>query len=265
MKKFTIMCLTICILLMSGCVNSNSAQHIIEQPDDTNQLKPSLQADIENQKNSDNNKSKDSQHTIEQSDTSQIKPSLQADIENGKISDDNKSETKKAQEVTDSFFFGKDISEVKYSLKDRTNRDITLHINEIDFKLDKMYELKLDEIDDIPDDRLTLGYFYVQEDKIYKIDTYYFDKQKTIAELLLDSAVVCQENELEDDLDEDEKGWHQYIKIDGSIREYHAWNNLVETGYYEAFTWEKGKGLVYYRSGFGAERDGIELTLINNK
>ena len=40
---------------------------------------------------------------------------------------------------------------------------------------------------------------------------------------------------------------------------YRSYNDLTETGYYERFVWEKGKGLIEYKSGFGAERDRIYL------
>lgn len=48
---------------------------------------------------------------------------------------------------------------------------------------------------------------------------------------------------------------------DGSRREYRGYNTLTETGYYESFIWEAGKGLVEYRSGYGAGADAVELLL----
>jgi aminopeptidase C len=46
-------------------------------------------------------------------------------------------------------------------------------------------------------------------------------------------------------------------------REYHSYNNLTGTGFYEQFIWEDAKGLVTYKSGFGAEKNDIELQLIS--
>lgn len=65
-------------------------------------------------------------------------------------------------------------------------------------------------------------------------------------------------------LGEDESGFHSYLEVKGDKREYHSYNNQVSTGYYESFIWEKGKGLINYRSGYGAESNSIELQLINN-
>lgn len=75
--------------------------------------------------------------------------------------------------------------------------------------------------------------------------------------------VICQEEELKDSLDEDQKGEHEYISINENQRQrqYHSYNNLVESGFYEAFVWEQNRGLVSYWSGFGAAKDGIELYL----
>lgn len=62
----------------------------------------------------------------------------------------------------------------------------------------------------------------------------------------------------EDSLKE-EKGWHEEIMVEGTVCTYRSYNDLTETGYYERFVWEKGKGLIEYKSGFGAERDRIYL------
>ena len=58
--------------------------------------------------------------------------------------------------------------------------------------------------------RNRLRYFYVEQDKIYKIES----SEENIAsitekkELPNDKQLVCQANDLKDSLDEDEKGWH---------------------------------------------------------
>lgn len=141
-----------------------------------------------------------------------------------------------------------------------------------------LYQLKVDQMSDyeIPEERLSLGYFYVQEDKIIRIweDEDYEAEGNvwTISqEALKDledndripqySTVVCQEDEIKDVLDEDELGWHQYLRDDGERRYYGGWyQHPQHSGYWETFIWEKGTGLVYYQSGY---RDGvnyIELT-----
>ncbi len=131
-----------------------------------------------------------------------------------------------------------------------------------------MYELKIDYDEDFNGrhydgwDRLHLGYFYVQKDKIYLIqDQNEFENIKIEADIINNGVVVCQEEEKKDILKEDESGWHEYIVVNDNRREYHSYNSLTETGFYKTIIWEEGKGLVEYKCGFGAEKDDIELSL----
>ena len=109
-------------------------------------------------------------------------------------------------------------------------------------------------------DRFFLGYFYVSEDKIYRIDENKMEEVniKNEEDFIARDTVVCQEMGKEDSLKE-EKGWHEEIMVEGTVCTYRSYNDLTETGYYERFVWEKGKGLIEYKSGFGAERDRIYL------
>lgn len=184
----------------------------------------------------------------------------------------NQKDTNDAKEeiVDNEFFFNRNISQINYKgeflFDDIIEQDVKLNINEkANLKNGKLYELKLELTEGVPDDRLSLGYFYVQKDKIYKI---YMTEENLIElkaseELPDGSVIVCQDNEIKDTLGEDEQGFHYFLEVDGDKREYHSYNNQVDTGYYESFTWEKGKGLINYQSGFGAERDSIDIQLIN--
>ena len=109
-------------------------------------------------------------------------------------------------------------------------------------------------------DRFFLGYFYVSEDKIYRIDENKMEEVniKNEEDFIARGTVVCQEMGKEDSLKE-EKGWHEEIMVEGTVCTYRSYNDPTETGYYERFVWEKGKGLIEYKSGFGAERDRIYL------
>ena len=80
-------------------------------------------------------------------------------------------------------------------------------------------------------------------------------------DILSRGKIVCQDEELKDSLDENQKGEHEYMLLDKNQRQYHSYNNLVESGFYETFVWEQNMGLVSYRSGFGAEKDAIEIYL----
>lgn len=170
-------------------------------------------------------------------------------------------------------FFFQDLQPVHYKanfsfITDTPLPDkVELFINEVlRFKNGILYELKIAYDEDFSGriyydwDRFHLGYFYIQKDKILLLrEPDILNKIKTEEDIILYSTVVCQNEELKDALKEEEKGFHQYILINGNKKEYHSYNNLVETGFYETFIWEKGVGLVSYRSGFGAEKDGIEL------
>ncbi len=106
-------------------------------------------------------------------------------------------------------------------------------------------------------DRRDLGLFLVMGDRIYKVDATK-EAPYTVEDIISTGTLVCSKENKEDTLGEEEKGGHEYIVADGNRVEYHGYNTLVETGYYECFIWEKGKGLVEYRSGYGA---GAEVEL----
>lgn len=234
MRKVLIILLTIGVIFTSGCTKSNEFPNSVKQSSDISNSKPSSQADSVSTKT--------------------------------ETKDDLNIET-----VDNPYFFKSNISQLNYNGKflfdDIMDQDINLNINELaNFKNGKLYELKIDAIEGVPDNRLNLGYFYVQKDKIYKIESTEenIDKLKTSEELLNDSVIVSQDKEIKDVLGKDEQGFHHYLEINEDKQEYHSYNNQVDTGYYESFIWEKDKGLVNYRSGYGAERDSIELQLIND-
>lgn len=78
------------------------------------------------------------------------------------------------------------------------------------------------------------------------------------------SNIVCQEEEIKDKLKQEQKGYHQYLLVKEDLREYHSYNNMVESGYFETFIWERNVGLKYYKSGYGAELSLVELELLND-
>lgn len=127
-----------------------------------------------------------------------------------------------------------------------------LHVNEE--SLDNTFERWGNE-------PLSMGYIYICKEKIYFLN--YITEEEVLLltedEITGKAYVVCQEESKEDALQE--KGWHEYIVVDGDKCEYHGWNDLVETGWYQSFTWEKENGLVGFKCGFGAGRGHMELTL----
>lgn len=149
-----------------------------------------------------------------------------------------------------------EVNEAKISVKEIANFDTGI-LYKLEIICDK-------QVQDIYGDMLRLGYFFVQRDYIYKIDgNISVSTQTSVDELIQNATLVCQGMALNDRLDENEKGWHEYIVVNGDLIEYHGYSNEGSTNFYENFTWEPEKGLVYYKCGFGAESYGIELTLID--
>lgn len=167
-------------------------------------------------------------------------------------------------------FFPQDITSCTYDgivfwEQSAQPEEIVLSITKVQsMEAGDLYELKIDCSGNAEDrfgvDRSSLGLFFIQEDSIYLIDNEAVKGQSLTAEEMINTGrLVCNEAGMDDILQENERGWHEYILIDGNKREYHSYNNMTETGYYECFTWEPGKGLVGYRSGYGAEADAIDI------
>ena len=186
----------------------------------------------------------------------------------------NLSTTTEKETIVNRFFFQNNESRVRYKL--RLTPAIPSIPNEVDLLITKvsnfengtLYELRIDCSEDFPcrnypeRDRFHLGYFYVQKDRILMIrkPNINLGNLKTGADILNNKyTIVCHDEGMEDKLEKNEKGWHERILINGNKREYYLSNTQVETGYYERFIWEEGKGLVEYKSGLGAESCDIWL------
>ena len=120
-------------------------------------------------------------------------------------------------------------------------------------------------------------YFYVTNEKIYRIWSYIYQDEEVIEfynddelivkylntdeELVANGEIVCQ---LEEISEKTEDGISYSISIIGNQVMYSRRDEQAngETGFYEWFTWEKGKGLVDYGSGFGLEGDILYLSEI---
>lgn len=182
--------------------------------------------------------------------------------------------TNTSEQGSNAFFFKSNITQSNYkgifsfdSLDEDIEKDVKLNIRKVDnLKYGILYELKIEPIIDVPNDRLNLGYFYVLKDKIYKIEPTKENLKnlKTSRDIPKNSIIVSQDKEIKDTFSENQSGWHQYIKLNGNKCEYHSYNNQISTGYYESFVWEKDKGLISYESGYGAESNSIKLQRNNN-
>lgn len=172
------------------------------------------------------------------------------------------------------FFFTPNTEEISYDgtfmFYDIEHKQVNLGIKEVgSYEDGKVYELKLNQVDveGVPNDRLNLGLFYVQADKICKIEATEANLEllQTEKELPKERVVVCQRQPVTDWLGEYEENGHHELETTENQCTYTFYNDQVGTGYYETIVWEKDKGLIAYRSGFGAERDAIELTLSNEE
>lgn len=173
------------------------------------------------------------------------------------------------------YFFPQEVVSQEYTAifsgfsRQPEQKEVTLSITEVQhFKEGTLYELKVDcdeELDRYEEYRgewWYIGFFFVQGEEIYFIRGKEVQNEFQSAEEIQNAGtLVCNEAGKEDILGDDKEGWHEYIVVAGDRREYHAYSNLVETGYYECFVWEAGRGLVGYWSGYGARSNDIELYL----
>jgi len=151
---------------------------------------------------------------------------------------------------------------------------ITLRIQTVGvFEECILYELRIDYLQNISDQynqidpaRVNLGFFYVTDDIIYRMEAsavtvsyLSYGNREEINNFISGSQIVCQEAAMPDALGKDNKGWHESIEADGNKRHFQSYNDLVESGWYEEFIWEKDIGLIYYKSGFGTGRWSIEF------
>jgi hypothetical protein len=144
-------------------------------------------------------------------------------------------------------------------------KDVYIKVQEIGcLEEGKVYKLEIEKIQGVSEKRLILGMFYVQNDKIYKIDYTQENEDIVLKEnkFPITGVSVCQNEEIQDNLKQEQKGFHQYLQVQEDERKYCSYNNQIESGYFETYIWKKNVGLKYYKSGYGAERDLVELKLI---
>lgn len=132
--------------------------------------------------------------------------------------------------------------------------------------------------DYLSEDRLII-YFYVTSDKIYRLwsytvrdgkliefynnDALLMETLNTDEKLVINGEVVCCMEDITDELEVSEAGKHITIIQRGEqiIYDRVDINENGSRGFYERFVWEKGKGLVEYKSGYRMES---EILYIDN-
>lgn len=119
------------------------------------------------------------------------------------------------------------------------------------------YDIVYDE--DIEDsfgdmDRLHIGSFLVKEDEIYLITDTEDDHEE---QDFYDYGVLVY---AEEDYSDEISGYEIKLHNDGYLCRCSYYDTTVETGYYAEFVFNSDKELTYFRSGYGAEADPIEIT-----
>jgi hypothetical protein len=147
-----------------------------------------------------------------------------------------------------------------------------------------LYHLKIQQASDfkIPTKRLSLGYFYVQKNKIIRIwenndyqaqGNVWTLSKKTLNRIIKTSkipkysATIWQKKTYKDTLKQDKIAWHQYLKkIQDSPKKRLRYGGYYQypqhSGYWETFIWEEGTGLIFYQSGY---RDGVDYIMLKRK
>ena len=147
-----------------------------------------------------------------------------------------------------------------------------------------LYHLKIGQASEfkIPTKRLSLGYFYVQKNRIMRIwENNDYEAQgnvwtlskKTLnriiktSEIPKYSTIVWQKKTYKDTLKHDKIDWHQYLKkIQDSPKKRLRYGGYYQypqhSGYWETFIWEEGTGLIYYQSGY---RDGVDYIMLKRE
>ncbi len=165
------------------------------------------------------------------------------------------------------FFDDKEITipyELEISDFDANISELNL-VNEVIFHGDTEFVThvySLEKIPNVPDGRQVDWYFVEKEGLVYKMDYDVFSEYMRTGENQERMVLVASVSPVSDILSESEKGFHNYVEMDdkGYIIG-HSWNNSVESGFYETFVWKKDNGLIEYKSGYGADKETIKLTI----
>jgi len=185
-----------------------------------------------------------------------------AQMQNNYANVDDSEEDKLPTVVNDYFFVGTekvytyDVTEFLYEDIEEVSLDVSI---EESFEYGDVYSIVIDYEECVGRyfygvDRFELGLFLVTEDSIYWLREV-VDEDIT-EELFIEKGILVCASE---DSDENYDGEQRTLINDGNVCTYTSYNTLTESGMYYEFQWTKGEGLTYYRSGYGAEGDPIEI------
>lgn len=174
-------------------------------------------------------------------------------------------EDKSAEIIINDYFFAESEEKYTYDVAEFLYEDIeevSVKVSmEASFDEGNVYSIVID-YEDCPGryfygvDRFELGLFYVSKDKVYLLKDN-IDEDITKERFIQDGIVVCSN----EDYDENYDGEQRTIVNEGDVCIYTSYNTLTESGMYYEYQWTKGEGLTYFKSGYGAEGDPIEIII----
>lgn len=172
-------------------------------------------------------------------------------------------EDKSAEIIINDYFFAEAEEKYTYDVVEFLYEDIeevSVKVSmEASFDEGNVYSIVID-YEDCPGryfygvDRFELGLFYVSKDKVYLLKDN-IDEDITKERFIQDGIVVCSS----EDYDENYDGEQRTIVNEDDVCIYTSYNTLTESGMYYEYQWTKGEGLTYFKSGYGAEGDPIEI------
>ncbi|SFO42234.1 hypothetical protein SAMN05216351_10981 [Pseudobutyrivibrio sp. JW11] len=164
------------------------------------------------------------------------------------------------------YFYADEDNEYTYKVIEFLDEDVSevsVEVKKLDeYDNGNVYAVNI-EYDDCPgryywgtSDRFNIGTFYVTEESIYVL----FDRTDTPTEedFIESGYIICSQ-----DMEQNVDGQLTRITNDGDTCTCLLSNTLTESGFYSEYEWTKGKGLTYFRSGYGAEGEPIEIKMQN--
>ena len=228
-------------LLLSGCSNIGDSIRLEDEAKTADSVADDISAD------------ESSQDDAAKGDSSQDDTKDDTKDDNSgadKISEDDSTKDQKEVDYNVFELFFEEIEEVPVSVVKEAHLD-----NGDVYTYNISYDYDGPERDYDGHDRFFLGAFYITDEEcyvtfkksaVYEEDDFYNDG------ILLYS---------EDDYSNSDSKYDISLHNDGYICTCSIYDNTAESGFYFEFAFNKDKELVYYRSGYGAEGDPIEIAL----
>ena len=249
MKKKSIAILLAATCIMCGCSNLDMSL------DKDASEKETISDDDGNTDASNDDKDKDDNTDTSEGDNSQNNDTSDDENDESKEDEsDTSSETSEDASQTDYrviYFFEEEIESIPVSITKISSSD------EGDvYSYDIVYDDQSFEYD-MERDRFNIGTFLFTDDEIYVSTSLNYE---TDEQDYFDSSVLVYSDE---DYTDEVEGYDVKLHNDGNLCKFTLSNNRVESGYYMEYIFNSDKELVYFRSGYGAERDPIEITLFD--